>query len=508
MFGHRRAVESLETLHNDSRQGNLIPVVRELPADLETPVSVFLKLGKRAPSFLLESVERGEQLGRYSFIGTNPYLQVQTSGDEGLVRNSQGTKRVALGRTGKGPDPLHLVQSLLSRYGVAQAPGLPHFCGGAVGYLGYDVVGFFEDLPRSSNDELGLPDSAFLFSDTQVVFDHVQHKMKVVSNVPADGAAAEKEAADKIGTIADAMGSDLIPEPRTSFPVGAQANLPLESNFSAPRFCDAVRAAKEYILSGDAFQIVLSQRLRRRTLAEPFSIYRALRMLNPSPYMFYLDFGHFQLIGSSPEMLVKLEGGLAETRPIAGTRPRGSSHEEDEATITRLLADPKERAEHNMLVDLGRNDIGRVARHGSVKVPLYMGIEKYSHVIHIVSSVKGEVSQGHSAFDLMRACFPAGTVSGAPKVRAMEIIAELEGTKRGPYAGAVGYFGFGGNMDTCITIRTIVMVGDTVYLQGGAGIVADSDPMREYQETLSKIQVLDDAVCLAERWKSEGRGWG
>ncbi len=499
-------MESLDTLHKDSRWSNLIPVVRELPADLETPVSVFLKLGKRPPSFLLESVERGEQLGRYSFIGTSPYLQVETSGNEGVVRNSQGTRRVALGGPGKGPDPLHMVQSLLSRYGVAQALGLPHFCGGAVGYLGYDVVRFFENLPDCPDDELRLPDSAFLFSDTQVVFDHVQHKMKVVSNVPADGATAHKEAGEKIDAIAAAMRNDLVPEPRTSFPVGAEAGPPLASNFSAAQFCDAVRAAKEYILSGDAFQIVLSQRLRRRTAAEPFSIYRALRMLNPSPYMFYLDFGHFQLIGSSPEMLVKLEGSLAETRPIAGTRPRGGNDEEDEATISKLLSDPKERAEHNMLVDLGRNDIGRVARYGSVNVPLYMGIEKYSHVIHIVSSVKGDLNQGCSAFDLLRACFPAGTVSGAPKVRAMEIIAELERTKRGPYAGAVGYFGFGGNMDTCITIRTIVMVGDTVYLQGGAGIVADSDPMREYQETLSKIQVLDDAVCLAERWKSEGRG--
>lgn len=481
-------------------------MVRELPADLETPVSVFLKLSKKAPSFLLESVERGEQLGRYSFIGTNPYLEVQTRGNEGVVHNSQGTKKVALGGPGKGPDPLHLVQSLLSRYGVAQAPGLPHFCGGAVGYLGYDVVRFFENLPDFPDDELRLPDSAFLFSDTQVVFDHVQHKMKVVSNVPADGAAAKKKAGEKIDVIAAAMGNGLVPEPRTSFPAAGEVGPPLASNFSADGFCDAVRAAKEYILSGDAFQVVLSQRLRRKTAAEPFSIYRALRMLNPSPYMFYLDFGHFQLIGSSPEMLVKLEGGLAETRPIAGTKPRADNDEGDEATISKLLADPKERAEHNMLVDLGRNDIGRVARYGSVNVPLYMGIEKYSHVIHIVSSVKGELNQGRTAFDLLRACFPAGTVSGAPKVRAMEIIAELEGTRRGPYAGAVGYFGFGGNMDTCITIRTIVMVEDTVYLQGGAGIVADSDPMREYQETLSKIQVLDDAVCLAERWKSEGRG--
>jgi anthranilate synthase component 1 len=291
-------------------------------------------------------------------------------------------------------------------------------------------------------------------------------------------------------------------EPQTRFSALKKDASQLSSNFTRSQFADMVKAAKEYILAGDAFQIVLSQRLRRQTSADPFAIYRALRMLNPSPYMFYLDFGKFQLIGSSPEMLVKLEEGQAETRPIAGTRPRGKSDEEDEALIATLLADPKERAEHTMLVDLGRNDLGRVCRHGTVRVPMYMGTEKYSHVIHIVSSVMGELKPDYDAFSLLRACFPAGTVSGAPKIRSMEIISELEGIKRGPYAGAVGYFGFGGNMDTCITIRTIVMVGDTVYLQGGAGIVADSDPMREYEETLNKIKVLEEAVCLAESWKT------
>jgi anthranilate synthase component 1 len=496
---------SLDMAYLNEGQNNLVPVFRELPADLETPVSVFLKLGKTPPCFLLESVERGEQLGRYSFIGTNPYLIVQTSGNEGIIRHKQEVNKIALGKPPEGPDPLHLVQSLLAQHRVAKVPGLPCFFGGAVGYLSYDVVRFFERLPDCPEDELRVPDSVFLFTDTLVIFDHVQHKMKLVSNVPGgvDNAVAYQEAKGKIEAILGALNGSLLPEPQIRFPVSTKDTPPLVSNFTPRQFTDMVKAAKEHILDGDAFQIVLSQRLRRQTWAEPFSIYRALRMLNPSPYMFYLDFGNFQLIGSSPEVLVKLEEGQAETRPIAGTRPRGKNDAEDEAIIATLLADPKERAEHTMLVDLGRNDLGRVSRCGSVRVPLFMGIEKYSHVIHIVSSVLGEVKEDYNAFDLLRACFPAGTVSGAPKVRSMEIIAELEGTKRGPYAGAVGYFGFGGNMDTCITIRTIVMIGDTVYLQGGAGIVADSEPMREYEETLHKIQVLEDAVRLAESWKRE-----
>ncbi|HJX70077.1 MAG TPA: anthranilate synthase component I [Dehalococcoidia bacterium] len=500
-------LSGLNNLCPKREQINLVPVFRELPADLETPVSVFLKLRKTSPCFLLESVERGEQLGRYSFIGTNPYLVVQTSQGEGIIRHKQEVSRVTLGMPPKGLDPLHLVQSLLAQHEVAKVSGLPRFFGGAVGYLSYDAVRFFERLPDCPEDELQLPDSAFLFTDTLVIFDHVQHKMKLVSNVPGgvNNRVAHQEAQGKIEAMLDALNSPLPSEPQTHFPVAAKETPPLTSNFTPAQFADMVKVAKEYILKGDAFQIVLSQRLRRQTRAEPFSIYRALRMLNPSPYMFYLDFNNFQLIGSSPEMLVKLEEGQAETRPIAGTKPRGKNNEEDEAIIATLLADPKERAEHTMLVDLGRNDIGRVSRYGSVRVPQFMGTEKYSHVIHIVSSVLSELKEGYNAFDLLRACFPAGTVSGAPKVRAMEIIAELEGTKRGPYAGAVGYFGFGGNMDTCITIRTIVMIGDTVYFQGGAGIVADSEPMREYEETLNKIKVLEEAVRLAESWKTRDR---
>ncbi len=489
--------------HSNKQQHSPAPMVRELPADLETPVSAFLKLGKSPPSFLLESVERGEQLGRYSFIGTDPYLTVQTSRTEGLVRHEQGTSKITLGTPPHGPDPLHLVQSLLAQRKVAKVPKLPAFFGGAVGYLAYDAVRFFEKLPQCPSNELNLPDSTFLFSDTLAIFDHVKHKMKIVSNVRGDGgdAAALHEASERVDKVIADLSSSLPSKPPFRFPASAKTAAPLESNLTRSQFADRVRAAKEYILGGDIFQVVLSQRLRRRTSADSFSIYRALRMLNPSPYMFYFNFGDFQLIGSSPEMLVKLEGNQAETRPIAGTRPRGRNDEEDKSIIADLLADPKERAEHTMLVDLGRNDIGRVSRFGSVSVPLFMGIEKYSHVTHIVSSVIGELRPEYDAFDLLRACFPAGTLSGAPKVRSMEIINELEGTERGPYGGAVGYFGFDGNMDTCITIRTIVMIGDTVYLQGGAGIVADSDPMREYDETLSKVQVLEDAVRLAESWE-------
>jgi anthranilate synthase component 1 len=494
-----------DTFWRRAEQGALIPVFRELPADLETPVSVFLKLGGTPPCFLLESVERGEQLGRYSFLGTNPSLVVR-AGEEGVVIWRDGeVSRMPLDLS-QVSDPLGVVQNLLKQYPVAKTPGLPRFFGGAVGYLSYDMVRFFEKLPDCPCDELHLPDTIFLFTDSLVIFDHVQHKMKIVSIVPTASPTAYQEAVDKIEAVIGALGNPVQLEPRNTLSLPRSRVASLESNFTAAQFARMVEIAKEYILAGDAFQIVLSQRLRRCTTAAPFDIYRALRMLNPSPYMFYLDFGDFQLIGSSPEMLVRLEEGRAITRPIAGTRPRGRNEEEDAAIISSLLADPKERAEHVMLVDLGRNDLGRVCRYGTVRVPLYMSTEKYSHVIHIVSSVEGELREDYDAFSLLRACFPAGTVSGAPKIRAMEIINELEKLRRGPYAGAVGYFGFGGNMDTCITIRTVVMKGDTVYLQGGAGIVADSQPLREYEESLKKIEVLENAVRLAESWRKSGGG--
>ncbi len=490
-----------ETFHRQADEHTLVPVFRDLPADLETPVSVFLKLRLTAPCFLLESVERGEQVGRYSFIGINPSLVLQASEDEGIITQNGLVSRIPLALKPKALSPLDLIQDLLAQYKVAQTPGLPPFFGGAVGYLSYDMVRFLERLPACPEDELRLPDCVFLFTDTLIIFDHVQVKIKVVANarVNNDATTAYQDAVDKIDAIVSTLDKPLPIEPLSTTPIGDDKVISeLRSNFTPDEFKTRVKAAKEYIAAGDAFQIVLSQRLRRQTNARPFAIYRALRMLNPSPYMFYLDFGGFQLIGSSPEMLVKLQEDKAETRPIAGTRPRGANEEEDKVMIADLLADPKERAEHVMLVDLGRNDLGRVCRYGQVKVPLFMGTEKYSHVIHIVSSVKGELKEGHDAFDLLRACFPAGTVTGAPKIRAMEIINELEGLRRGPYAGAVGYFSFTGNMDTCITIRTIVMVGNKVYLQGGAGIVADSDPEREYQESLNKVEVLGEAVRLAE----------
>ncbi|MBI4322330.1 MAG: anthranilate synthase component I [Chloroflexi bacterium] len=482
----------LDTFKGLAERGNIVPVWRELPADLDTPVSVYLKLRKDGPSFLLESVEGGEKLGRYSFIGSVSEPALQSYGDVARLSNGHGPVEMTL----RGSDPLHLLKQLLANRRVAGAEQLPKFFGGAVGYIGYDTVRFFEKVPAVERDELNVPDCVFLLADNIIIFDHVRHTMKVVCNAHVDGdvESAYRDAVHRIDEEIAELARPYFQEAHSS----ATRDRELASNFTLEEFSRRVEAAKEYIAAGDSFQIVLSQRFRRRTSATSFQIYRALRMLNPSPYMYYLDLGDFQLVGSSPEVLVKAENGRAYTRPLAGTRRRGSDDAEDQALIADLLADPKERAEHVMLVDLARNDLGRVCRYGTVNVPLLMGVEKYSHVIHIVSSVEGELRQDRDAFDLLRASFPAGTLSGAPKVRAMEIIAELEGIRRGPYGGAVGYFGYSGNMDTCITIRTIVMKGDTVYLQAGAGIVADSEPVREYQETLSKIKALELAVKLAE----------
>jgi anthranilate synthase component 1 len=362
------------------------------------------------------------------------------------------------------------------------------------------MVRHFEKLPECSLDELGLPECVFVFTDTMIIFDHVQHKMKIVANTHVDGPieSVYKQAVAKIESIVARLAKQSPLESNRAINRTTVQDKEVESNFTQDEFETAVRACKEYIAAGDAFQIVLSQRLRRKTSAQPLDIYRELRMLNPSPYLFYLDLGGFQLIGSSPEMLVKVEDGIADSCPLAGTRPRGTSIKEDESLSSELLKDPKEKAEHAMLVDLARNDLGRVCEHGSVKVTELMSVEKYSHVMHIVSTVEGKLKAGENAFSLLRAAFPAGTLTGAPKIRAMEIITELEGTKRGPYGGAVGYFSYTGNMDTCITIRTIVMMRDTVYLQAGAGIVYDSDPTREYHETLNKLKALESAVVKAE----------
>lgn len=485
-------------------QGALVPVFRELAADLETPVSVYLKLRGKGPSFLLESVEKAEQVGRYSFLGFDPRRQITTRGNElTIVENGTCSTRVLA----DGEDPLHAVAAELERYQPV-APieevtqDLPLFLGGAVGYLGYDLVRFIERLPEGNHDELGLADVHLLVTDTLLIFDHVRHRLLVVVNVKVppgeDLEAAYDDAMTRIRSIEDRL---MQPLPILPAPPGRNGD-ELVSNVSQGQFEAVVRRAKEYIAAGDVFQVVPSQRLRRQTQADPFSIYRSLRRLNPSPYMFFLDLGGepaIRLIGSSPEVLVRLQGRQAEVRPIAGTRPRGKDGEEDRVLEAELLADPKERAEHVMLVDLGRNDLGRVCEFGTVEVPDLLTVEFYSHVIHLVSRVTGRLRAEVDAFDLLRATFPAGTVSGAPKVRAMEIIEELENLRRGHYAGAVGYFGFNGNMDTCITIRTILMRDDVVYLQAGGGIVADSDPTMEWEETLHKARALGVAIERAEQ---------
>ena len=500
---------TLEEVRRLAGQGNLIAVHRELPADLETPVSVYLKLRTQGLdqgglSFLLESVEKGEQLGRYSFIGVHPPMTVVANRDQVTIGGAGG---IELER--KQGDPLAVVRELMAGRQPVEAPGLPRFTGGVVGYFGYDLVRFMERLPETASRDLDVPDMILLFSDNLVVFDHVQHKLIVIANMrarsedEADLRAGYADAVARIDHIVKQLQQPLTP-PVT--PV-VSSDAAWRSNFTQEEHEANVNIAKEHIRAGDIFQVVLSQRLTRETQADPFTIYRALRMLNPSPYMYFLDFEGVagvegepvRIIGSSPEMHVRLEDGVAYLHPIAGTRWRGDSPEEDEALAEELLNDPKERAEHVMLVDLGRNDLGRVCEYGSVTVPAMMQVERYSHVMHIVSDVRGKIQPQHDAFSLLRATFPAGTVSGAPKVRAMEIIEELEGTRRGPYAGAVGYIGNDGAMDTCITIRTIVMHGQTCHLQAGGGIVADSDPTAEYYETLNKAKALAVAVERAEK---------
>jgi anthranilate synthase component 1 len=498
---------SLKEVLELSAQGNLVPIYRELPADLDTPVSVYLKLAGHGASFLLESVEGGEQVGRYSFIGIEPNAVLSFNG-RSYTRRSNG--HVTTANLSAGKDPLHVLQAELARFSPVTLPGLPRFVGGLVGYLGYDVIRFFEPkLDAGAATTSRLPEALYMLTDTLVAFDHARGRLLIIVNAHLDGdpVAAYDHATDRIDRIADRLS---VPLPSL---VSAQPPLEtrhssdesaLASNFTQSGFEDIVRAAKEHIAAGDIFQVVLSQRLSRHTSASPFDIYRALRRLNPSPYMFFFDFGTivdqpYHVIGASPEMLVRLEGRAATVRPIAGTRRRGLTPTEDAALEQELLANPKERAEHVMLVDLGRNDLGRVCKYGSVHAPDLFVVERYSHVMHIVSQVEGQLRDGITAFDLLRATFPAGTVSGAPKVRAMEIIRDLEQLDRGLYAGAVGYFSYDGAMDTCIAIRTMQMMGDVVSIQAGAGIVADSDPASEYQETLNKAKALAEAIEMAEK---------
>lgn len=469
---------TLEEVKRLRKQGNLVPVYREIRADLETPVSAYLKIAQGNYSFLLESVEGGERLARYSFLGTEPSLILITGGDNAV-------------------DPLRQVEEDFKRFQPVPIEGLPRFHGGMVGYLSYEVARYFEKLPSPDNDPINLPESLMMLADTLLVFDHLTHTIKVVAHAHIDGdvEVAYREAIKRIDELAERLRQSIpqqVPAPpRPAYPQ-------LTSNMSKQRYQANVIKAKQYIFDGDIIQVVPSQRLSRRTNASPFAIYRALRSINPSPYMYFLHLGDFHIVGTSPELLVRVEDGVVSNHPIAGTRPRSRDNSRDRALEEELKNDEKERAEHIMLVDLARNDVGRISEPGTVEVTQFMDIERYSHVMHLVSHVQGKLREGFSQFDAMRACFPAGTVSGAPKIRAMEIIAELEPDKRGPYAGAVGYFDFSGNMDTAIAIRTIVIKDGIAHVQAGGGVVADSIPEREYQESLNKAQALLTAISQAE----------
>ena len=483
----------LATFLEYARQGNVVPVAKAVMADLETPVSAYLKVaGEARNSFLLESVEGGEKIGRYTYVGADPFLVVRAHGRQVEITR-RGKKEKRRGNV------FEILRELVAKFRPAGQQGLPPLSAGAVGYAGYDLVSLVEPrVPKFRKDDLGTPDAVFLFFSTLLAFDHVKHQIWIIANVRCDewGGKLERGYRQAVAEI-EAIEKKLArPLPR---PKGARGKQPVQSvsNTGPERYCRAVDKAKEYILAGDIFQVVLSQRLDVRLPAEPFEVYRRLRTVNPSPYMFYLQLDRDIVLGSSPEMLVKVEGRKVEYRPLAGTRPRGATEEADQRAGQELLADEKERAEHIMLVDLGRNDLGRVCEFSSVRVEDLMVLERYSHVIHIVSSVVGRLREDRDAFDALMACFPAGTVSGAPKVRAMEIIAELEPARRGVYAGSVMYLDFSGNLNSCIAIRTMAVRGRDAHIQVGAGIVADSVPEREWQETMSKAGALLRAVELA-----------
>ncbi len=483
----------------------MVPVFAELPADLDTPLSAYLRLRPGPYAFLLESVEGGEKWARYSFLGTDPLMVLTAKDGRTTLRRAGGRVVERL------PDanPLDAIRRLLREFQPVSVPGLPRFQGGVVGYLAYDMVRHMERLPARSRDDQGLPDAVFLFTDTLLVFDNLRHRLLVIANArigdrsPAGLDRAYDQAAVRIGMILAKLARPVrSPAPLPLTPPGPLVALGEEgfsSTMDETAFSEAVRRAKEYIAAGDAYQIVLSRRLDTPLRADPFTVYRALRTINPSPYLFFLRLGKMTVVGSSPEVLVRLEGDRIEARPIAGTSPRGATEEQDRAIEEGLRADPKERAEHVMLVDLGRNDVGRVARLGSVQVTEFMVVERYSHVMHLVSHVVGILRPGADALDVLQACFPAGTLTGAPKIRAMEIIDELEPTRRGPYGGAVGYISYSGNLDSCITIRTIVCHGSRASIQVGAGIVADSDPKTEWLETCSKARGLVLALRMAGR---------
>lgn len=479
-------------------RGRLVPVYRQLVSDTLTPVTAYHKIQRGGCSFLFESVVGGERIGRYSFLGCNPFMTVEAYRNELVIQRGDAEperREVA--------DPLNELEAMVKDYQAVHLPGLPRFCGGAVGYAGYDVVRYTEHLPNAPEDDRGLPDMSFAFYDLMLLFDQINKTILVVAHARTDTGnllAEYDRAAARIDDLCRTLQETPVTLQLTDIRIGGQpAPRELKSNFSQAEFEKAVEDCKEYIKAGDIFQVVLSQRLELETKARPLDIYRSLRVVNPSPFMILLTTPTVTLVGSSPEIMVRVEDGRTTIRPLAGTRRRGSTPEEDADLAAELLADPKERAEHVMLVDLGRNDVGRVAKFGTVELSDVMVVERYSHVMHITSNVTGQLAEGKTAMDALRAGLPAGTVSGAPKVRAMEIIDELEPHRRGPYAGAVGYFDFTGNMDTCIALRTMVIQGSKVYVQAGAGLVADSVPALEYQETLSKAMGLLKAIEVAEQ---------
>jgi anthranilate synthase component 1 len=497
---------SLEEIRTLKDQGNLCPIYREIMADLETPVSVYLKIARGQYNFLLESIEGGQNIARYSFIGSDPYMVLHMHNGEAHAVQQHGYKQ-----TLPYSDPLVVLESYLRAYTPVRLPDLPRFVGGAVGYLGYETVCSFEDrLVRPAAKDYDMSEAIWMFVDNLVIFDHVRRKIQVLSHVHLDADNLEAEyqrATERIEQVIARLHRPVPPEaelPGTAHGQEKATPASVTSNITREQYEANVERAKEYIVAGDIFQVVPSQRFSRTTTAHSFSIYRALRTVNPSPYMFYLHTDEGDLVGASPEMLVRVQDGEITTHPIAGTRWRGATPEEDAALATELLADEKERAEHLMLVDLGRNDIGRVSKPGTVEVPAFMFVEKYSHVMHLVSRVTGQLRADMSALDALRACFPAGTVSGAPKIRAMEIISELEGNQRGVYAGCVGHVGFNGDLDTCISLRTMVVKDGVAYVQAGGGVVYDSVPSAEYEESRNKAAALLRAIEIAEELEGKG----
>jgi len=468
-----------------AENANVIPTAKELYSDTQTPIGIFMRFADKPNSFLLESVEGGEKWGRYSFIGRNPYMTF--SAKDSIITVCRGGETRTL--TG---NPFDELKSMFADFRCAEVNGLPRFSGGAVGYFGYDAVRYIEDLPEAPRDDVGMPDCYLMFCSEIIAYDHLKQKVVVIVNahVNGDPGDAYDGAVQRIAEICEEIETQAVPRAKSA----ATHCAAFQSNFTREDFCAAVVKAKRYIYDGDIFQVVLSQRLAVETNANSFDVYRVLRTINPSPYLYYLRLPDAVIVGSSPELLVRVEGDTVETCPIAGTRPRGKTDLEDAELAEDLLSDEKELAEHTMLVDLGRNDIGKVSRFGSVKVHNPMHIEKYSHVMHIVSNVTGKKKEEYDTFDVLGAVLPAGTLSGAPKVRAMEIIGELERSKRGIYGGCIGYIGFDGNVDMCITIRTMLFHGGKAYLQAGAGIVADSVPDSEYEETLSKAKALIKAL--------------